>query len=403
MEQFEERFLTALSCAVRSRNVLPTEPAPPGVHAQMIKLAMDQGVLPLTVQAESVAPDAEREQREIWPRRYARAETIRQASRTAEFLLLYQTLAAQDLHPAVMKGIVCRSLYPQPEQRPSVDEDLLVAQEELPRYHEALLAYGLEPVNPDVCLDTADEVAYCDTRRDLHLELHIRLFDSDASAYADCNRFFSGVLSRTEELPIYDVPIRTLAPTDHLLFLLCHAYKHVLHGGVGVRQICDIALFTERFEKQIDWERIRCACEDLRLELFAAALFRIGESQFGVPIPDSFATLQVDELPLLEDCLTGGLYGASDRDRQHSSTLTLEAVAANREERKSRGMLYSLFLPANNLEGRYHYLRRHRWLLPLAWVQRGWGYLWKEKSDPGKTLQIGERRIALLKQYRIIS
>lgn len=44
-----------------------------------------------------------------------------------------------------------------------------------------------------------------------------------------------------------------LAPTDHLLCLLCHAYKHFLYAGFGIRHVCDIGIFAEP-----DLERATC-------------------------------------------------------------------------------------------------------------------------------------------------
>lgn len=399
MERFEELLLSTLSCAIRSRKLPLTEPLDPPTRRRLIHVAAEQAILPLIVDA---LPAEAFSEGMGWMRRTAQELTVKQAASTAEFLLLYGSLARLGLRPAVMKGIVCRSLYPEPELRPSTDEDLLIPPEAFPRYHEALLSLGLQLLDPDALKEDADEVTYVDDSRGLYLELHMRPFPSGSEAYGDCNRFFDGAPDRAVELPVYGVSIRTLGETDHLLFLLCHAYKHLLHGGVGVRQLCDIALFVERFGDRIDWERVIKACAELRLTTFAAAVFRIGEKHLGVPAPDAFPAKEIDELPLLEDCLRGGVYGADDRDRLHSSTMTLEAVEAEKTGRKMRGALHSLFLPAKELEGRFRYLRRCPWLLPVAWTQRAWGYLTREKASPARSVRIGQERIALLRQYEIL-
>lgn len=398
MQAYEERFLTALSCSLRGEH--GAEPVEAQELRSLTRLSLGQAVLPLVAEGlcgESVRSDEERGIRNI-----ARSQTVAQASRTGEFLLLYDELGKRGLHPAVLKGIVCRSLYPQPEQRASTDEDLLILPEEFARYHEALLSCGLQLVDPHAQLSGADEVSYRDDDRGLYLELHMQPFPPDSSAYGDCNRLFIGALERTTELLIYGVSVRTLGETDHLLYLLCHAYKHLLHGGVGIRQICDILMFSRRFGKAIDWGQIRGACDQLHISLLIAAVFRIGERHLGFSVPEAFADLDPDEGPLLEDCLSGGLYGANDPDRLHSSTLTLEAVAARKHGRRRRGALHSVFLSAGSLSGRYPYLRERPWLLPLAWTQRIWSYLFLGKSNPGKTIQIGRERIALLKQYQIL-
>lgn len=402
MESAEVLFLDALRCALH-RQTVSWDPLPePDVQRKLIRLAREQMVLPLLVQATSHCPVFGETSPLSRARRAARTLTVAQAARTAEFLLLYDELGKRGLHPAVLKGIVCRSLYPHPEQRASTDEDLLISPEEFPQYHEALLACGLELVDPRTPLLGVDEVSYRDDSRGLYLEVHMRPFPSDSSAYGDCGRLFDGALTRTTELPIYGVSVRTLGETDHLLYLLCHAYKHLLHGGVGVRQLCDIALFAVRFGAVVDWARIREACEQIHIALFATAVFRIGERHFGFPVPEAFRDLDPDELPLLEDCLSGGLYGAVDSDRLHSSTLTLEAVAAQKHGRRRLGAIHSVFLPAASLSGRYPYLQKRPWLLPVAWAQRIWGYVSREKPNPGKSIRIGKERIALLKQYQIL-
>ena len=45
--------------------------------------------------------------------------------------------------------------------------------------------------------------------------------------------------------------------TDHLLYLILHALKHFLYSGFGIRQVCDIALFSERYRDEIDWSRVK--------------------------------------------------------------------------------------------------------------------------------------------------
>lgn len=48
-----------------------------------------------------------------------------QAIKTSEFLRLYHFPGEAGIHPVVVKGIICRELYPNPDYRPSSDEDLL--------------------------------------------------------------------------------------------------------------------------------------------------------------------------------------------------------------------------------------------------------------------------------------
>ena len=60
----------------------------------------------------------------------AMQSVLQQVSRTALFLSDEKELEHLGVQPLVMKGIVCRSLYPKPDLRPSGDEDLLISEKD---------------------------------------------------------------------------------------------------------------------------------------------------------------------------------------------------------------------------------------------------------------------------------
>ena len=60
----------------------------------------------------------------------AMQSVLQQVSRTALFLSDEKELAQLGVQPLVMKGIVCRNLYPKPDLRPSGDEDLLIPEKD---------------------------------------------------------------------------------------------------------------------------------------------------------------------------------------------------------------------------------------------------------------------------------
>ena len=390
-------FMALLRAALHDSNPVPLTDID---WRELFFLANRHHVLPLVVdtacQTEEIPPALQAEMLGRTVRIYAQ-----QTIRTIVFLRLYQQLIERRLHPVVLKGLICRSLYPDPDQRPSNDEDLLIAPEEFPATHEALLSFGLkcDLVNPDPSLH---EITY--TGQDLRIELHLSFFPADSEAYGDCNRLFIGASERTEDVTIEGVSIRTLAPTDHLLYLICHAYKHFLHSGVGVRQVCDIGMFSKKYAGQIDWPHIRRSCDSIRMSGFAASVFRIGANYLGFEMPVVFSDIDVDEKDMLRDMLSGGIYGAIEQNRQHSATITLDAVASQKQGRTSSGLLASVFLPLKSMEEKYPYLKKHPWLLPAAWVQRIGHYVLGSNSDadPAESIKIGNQRVALLREYGII-
>lgn len=292
-----------------------------------------------------------------------------------------------------------------PGAKPSADEDLLIRQEEFPLYHRALLEYGLLPVDPDIDINSTYEISYEDKDRNLYIEIHRQLFPPDSKAYGNLNGLFAGVEDRSICVMAYGKEIKTLVPSDHLLYLICHAYKHFLHSGVGIRQVADIALFSNHYKEDINWGNIYDSCQSVHIEVFAAALFQIAHKYLVLQeIPSVFAMIETDEEPLLQDILSGGLYGTADIDRVHSSNITLNAVEANRQGHMPSGLLHSLFPGSEYLKKNYPYAQKYPFLLPVAYINRIFYYFRQgdSMSGPVRTLQIGQERIDLLKQYRIL-
>jgi hypothetical protein len=223
-------------------------------------------------------------------------------------------------------------------------------------------------------------------------------------AYGHLNALFAGVHERSVALEIDGSPIRTLSPTDHLLYLICHAYKHFLHSGVGIRQVCDIAFLADRRGREIDWNHIRKCCDEVRIAYFAAALFSIASRHLGFSMPLVFSHLHVDERAMLRDMLSGGVYGAVDENRQHSATITLGAVSKQQGGGGFSGFLNAVFLPLESMESGYPYLKKRPWLLPAAWLDRVIHYISHlgKGVSPAASIRIGAQRVELLKEYRII-
>ena len=206
----------------------------------------------------------------------AMQQVVTQTMRTNAFLELNQRFHAAGLRPLVVKGIICRNLYPHPDHRPSSDEDVLIPPDRFGDYHRILLEYGMQPQNGPAQLSAAYEVPYRKDGSVLYIELHKHLFPPESEAYGHLNRYFEGVFDRAVTEQIQGHSVCTLCCTDHLFYLICHAFKHFLHSGFGIRQVCDIILYANQYGSQVDWMQILDNCRALHAEKFAAALFRIG-------------------------------------------------------------------------------------------------------------------------------
>ena len=392
MTPVQEAFLTLL------RSSLGGGEPPPELTAEqwpeLLELAQAHKLLPMIFEAGFPQLCQADPALAAAAKRQVRDQVILQTLRTAEFLELYRALEDAGATPLVVKGIVCRQLYPKPDHRPSADEDVLIPPEQLDLCRRVLEDFGMSTPQTD---PDAYELPYRKPGSPLYIELHTHLFPPESDTYGNFNDFFGDPFRLAAAEELQGAAVRVMHPCDHMLYLLLHAFKHFLHSGFGIRQICDILLFAHHHSEVIDWERVRLSCRAVRAKQFAAAVFAIGVKHLGFAPVGGWE--EIDELPLLEDVLRAGVYGSTDESRLHSSRLTLKAASSQKATRS--GFLAAAFPPAEDLEGRYPWLKNRHYLLPAAWGQRIIGYL-RQSAAPAEALRIGAERVELLRQYGII-
>ena len=102
------------------------------------------------------------------------------------------------------------------------------------------------------------------------------------------NTYFKDVFSKKFCVTIDGTKIWTMRPTDHLLFLILHALKHLMSSGFGIRQALDIYLFIQKYSADIDWDYISTSLKENQGESFFADLICIGNRYLGFHIALSY-------------------------------------------------------------------------------------------------------------------
>lgn len=414
MDNTTKKFLAVLKAALMDEQADLDTGTSPEEWQRLLHMASIHNVLPLFYEAVYASPALQQAELPSLPmlKRQVRQQVMLQTVRTSDFFALNRALQAAGVKPLIVKGLICRTLYPKPDCRKSSDEDILIPAAQFDACHRAMLEFGMHTAVEPHEMSTAYEVPYRKAESPLYIELHKHLFPPESDAYGDLNRFFAGVFSRAIPEEIQGNTVYTMAHTDHLFYLICHAFKHFLHSGFGIRQVCDIVLYANEYGSRIDWVQILNSCREIRADKFAAAIFRIGQAYLvfdpeKAAYPSVWRNIRVNELPMLEDLLASGIYGGADGNRRHSSNITLDAVAAQKQGRKAKNaVLTSAFPPASRLEGRYPYLKKHPWLLPAAWCSRLWTYSKETRNSKNNNaadaVKIGNARIELMKEYGIV-
>lgn len=412
MQRIDEIFLDTYRNALKGQCAEWEDECTEEDWKLLFRLAQIHGVYPMIFNAVSFSESAKN-----LPEKYLKggakkceAYVLSQAERTAVFLDLMTFLYGKGLNPVVVKGAALRQLYPNPEYRTSADEDIMIREEEFEEYHQALLEYGLCLNDPDTDL-TSHEITYIHEKK-LIIELHKKPFPPSSKAYGYLNRYFTHITENITDVTIYGIPIKTPDYTDHLFYLICHLYKHFLYSGIGIRQISDLVLFSITFTDKINWNVIIQKSTEIQVLDFIGAIYKIGADLL---YPESFPrelrilwrTDTVDEKALLEDVLKGGLYGAADETRLHSSNITLNRIEKAKNG-SSAGYRKILFPSPSTMKKDYPMLKKHPYLLPLAWCLRISSYIKKNNISKDnhvpaiEALRIGRERVKLLERYHMI-
>ena len=369
---------------------------------ELLAVSRVHSLFPVVFDAVRTAPAYEElpEQVRMALRQETRKTIIGQVVRTDLFHGVYRRLLEGGVTPLVVKGIVLRSLYPNPDYRPSSDEDILVKKEEFRKLDEILRREGFAAELGENPL-AEHEITYWHQKTGIHLEIHLSLFPEDSEAYGYLNEPFRDVFDRQTVERIGGTDFHTLAPTEHMLYLICHGLKHFLHSGFGIRQVCDMVAFAEHYGDRIDWLVIEGWARKQGYWVFLLNLMAIGEQYLGFdPEKAGFRrpkNAKTDCENMLEDLLDSGIYGKSSEDRVHSSNMTLRAAAGGENR---GGLMAAMFPGVGYMKVKYPYLEHKKWLLPVAWGQRAVTYLrHSSREDIQQTMDTGRRRVELLKQY----
>ena len=207
--------------------------------------------------------------KQIWKKDAIKINAF-QTRKTMKILHLCKQFSKQNLKVLIVKGLICRSLYPQPDNRQSNDEDLYVQKEDFEAVKDILLKNNFAIVSK-----SDDVTTFIDPISGLSIELHTALFSLESKAYGNYQRYFDCAFDECIVHRIDGVDVYSLEYTQHLLFLILHFVKHFFHGGVGIRQVVDIVMYSEAYGGKVNWDKLYDILKDLNIYILITNLFAL--------------------------------------------------------------------------------------------------------------------------------
>ncbi|MDD5934268.1 MAG: nucleotidyltransferase family protein [Clostridiales bacterium] len=307
------------------------------------------------------------------------------------------------------KGLLLAELYPEPLMRISGDADILVDPKDKDKVIEILKNRGY--VNNEH--ETIDTVFVYEKRGFLTVELHISLWEE----YIGQRKLELEKLDLTNtkkliEVTAANITFHTLGYEEHLIYQIYHVAKHFSLSGVGVRHLTDLTLYVNRFYDHIDFSHFWKVMKQLNYSVCCSYFFAICVECFGMrreALKDSMIQSEVDMEPIIEDVIVGGVFGNASKERYHARNIIKPYLGMEKttQLKKSTILLRVAFPGTKILCDEYEYAKKHRILLPIAWIQRCFSLLRKRITGRDaygkKTLEQAKYRLQLLKELEIIN
>ena len=300
----------------------------------------------------------------------------------------------------ILKGAASASYYPTPAYRSMGDVDFLVREEDIEKAGNVLEEHGLKPWNQE----HISHIVYRGPR--MHYEMHFNLAGTPNGAAGDLVREYSKDIFEKAETRTVVSGVATLpSPFHHGLILLLHTCHHLTGEGVGLRHLCDWAVFENSFSEEEFRELFDKKLKEIGLWRFAQILTRVSIKYLGAD--ERLWAVADDELvnALLEDILTGGNFGKKDSDRALQTMLISDrgkdgvgrTSMANQFQKSIDEMIYQKWPSA----------RKNKLLLPIGWGFFGGRRLFREltgkrkKTDIKQLVEVAGQRRSLYAQLHL--
>ena len=323
----------------------------------------------------------------------ARANFTNNVRVTHDHTLVHTMLGQAQIPYVILKGCASASYYEKPVLRGLGDVDFLVSPDEIGHAGEVLESSGFEKWEEEhVC-----HIVY--RKGKIHLEMH---FEPSGIPSGEAGEKVRSYLSDTIETAIpYHTNAGDMMIPDafhHGLIILIHTSHHMTGEGIGLRHLCDWAVFAH----SVDVPGILKDClQDIGMWRFAQLLTQLSVRYLGMPKQEWAMEDVDDELlkAMMDDILGGGNFGHKDKERSNQAYLI---SSRGKHGVGDRSMLAQLVTSMNEAVLVHMPLtKKYRILLPLGWIIVGGRQVWLIMSGKRKKMNLNKMVTGARERKRI--
>lgn len=300
-----------------------------------------------------------------------------------EHVRICQLMKNAGIPCTILKGFASALYYPDALMRSMGDVDFLVDTDDFEKANEVLRQNGYAPTSKshDVHDVYMGKVCRC--------EMHFQPSGiPQGKAGVKVRKYLADILARSEEVQTELGKITVPCTFHHGLIILLHMCHHLTGDGLGIRHLCDWAVFINSLGEEKFLETFEKAIKDIGLWEFTKIMTFICIEYLGLPAM-KWAADSDKKLAdyILIDIVIGGNFGQKNEDRSHESLL----ISSKNDKKVS--MLRQFFISANSIVYKnWKAARKFKILLPFGWVFFGGRYI--IRSLFGKRPKIRPQKVA---------
>lgn len=362
----------------------------PGVNWEAVyQESENQAVRMQTFAKYHLIPDFPQEIRErIQP--YMSTFMLRNVRIHAGHTLVHELLTQNGISYTVLKGAASAFYYPDPLTRAMGDVDFIVDGKDVPQVAALFCEQGY---NVEKYIEDSGKYHLAICKGKLHMELHYRLPGIPEGAVGDVIRGYLSDLEASATLVKGKLATcRHPSAFHHGLIMLMHFQRHLVYEGIGLRHLCDWAVFVRCHSPEEFQALFRDRLSAIGMWRFARLLSLAASLYIGLPEQSWMREEPDDESiahALMQDIVGGGNFGRKNRQRAYEAKFLSQNDGTSRKHNRIAEAVRSV---NRNSRERWPIMRRVPLLLPWGWIHAVVRYLLnnKKRRKAGREIDLGQ-------------
>lgn len=311
---------------------------------------------------------------------------------------IHKLLTEAGIEYVILKGCASAYYYADPSKRTMGDVDFLVHPEDAERTTVLLLENGFMQTGNNEDYHTG----FCKGRTTF--EMHTEPAGiPEGETGAVIRSYFSDIFSSKELVRAEGIEFYKPSDFHHEMVLLLHSSHHILSGGMGLRQLCDLAAFLGKAGDSNLSENLVSKLDAVGLWKFTRIMAVTCCRYLGLPFMEKYGDIpETITGGIITDILSAGNFGNKDASRFRES-FAISGAAGNVS---SKGKLKNLFQNLDKVAcNRFPVIKKHPVLRPFVWLFYAVRYcirvLLGKRKPVGKTLRAADKRIDIYKELKL--